>query len=220
MSRILAIALFCGWVAGPAAAAGLPLYSHPAPPHALDGPFRYTGPYQNDVGAGPPVVEVPPVEGHFRRFGPYPARGSLPAGPYPPGPAVTLPEGMSLEIDPPDAAIDVPAKLDRWRQVGDFLRTCWAPPPAPAGAAPGSREVTLRLGFDRSGTILGQPRVTFSQPPATTQEQKAFTSAARAALAHCAPLPFTAGLGSAIAGVPFTLHFTDRQTAVKSRKPL
>ena len=222
MSRILAIALICGLVPGQAGAAGPPLLLPPVvpPPHSLDGPFRYTGPYRNNLGTGPPVVDVPPAQSHLQPFGPYPAGRSLPAGPYPPGPFRMLPEGMLLEIDPPDPSITVPAKLNRYREVGDFLRSCWAPPAAPAGAAPGSREVTLRLGFSRSGEVLGQPRVTYSQPPATTEEQRAFTSAARDALAHCSPLPFTVGLGSAIAGVPFTLHFTDRQTAVMSRKQL
>src|SRR5258707_1289315 len=83
-----------------------------------------------------------------------------------------------------------PPPLSRWREVGAFLRNCWAPPPEPVNQQDSPREVTLRLGFSRAGRILGTPRVTHSQPPPNTGTQQAFTAAARAALARCSPLPF------------------------------
>jgi hypothetical protein len=69
--------------------------------------------------------------------------------------------------------------------------------------------VTLRVGFNRSGGLIGTPRITYSNPAASTDIQKAFTSSVLKAFGQCAPLPFTAGLGLAIAGLPFSIRFTD-----------
>ena len=118
---------------------------------------------------------------------------------------------MVLDIEPLATGKSPPKRLDRWRDVGDYLRSCWNPPPTSRATA--SRIVTFRLGFSRSGKIIGTPRVTYALPAPDTPQQQAFTAAARDTLRRCAPLPFTAGLGSAIAGVPFTLRFTDRHDA-------
>jgi hypothetical protein len=158
----------------------------------------------------PAVPQVMP-----QTFGPYALPEPPPNGPYPSTEPLPLPQGMQLEIDPPWGMTRAPARLDRWHDVGLALRACWMPPPA-SGAVE-QREVTLRLGFSRSGRVLGVPRVTYSRPPAATAVQKAFTAAAFAALARCSPLPFTAGLGSAIAGVPFSIRFTDAQPSSTAR---
>jgi len=128
---------------------------------------------------------------------------------------------MVLDIHPAEAADAAPktgrARLDRLRDIGGFLRSCWALPPG-SGTDRGDepREVTLRLSFNRSGGIIGAPRVAYAHPPEASEAQKAFTASALAALKNCTPMPFTSGLGSAIAGVPFAIRFTDGRQAPRT----
>jgi hypothetical protein len=159
----------------------------------------------------PPVVAPAVPQVMPQTFGPYALPEPPPNGPYPPTEPLPLPQGMKLEIDPPSGRTRAPARLDRWHDVGLALRVCWAAPARAGSAAIEPREVTLRLGFSRSGRVLGAPRVTYARPPARSDVQRAFTAAALAALARCSPLRFTPGLGSAIAGVPFSIRFTDAQ---------
>lgn len=145
-----------------------------------------------------------------RRFGPYPVYSGAPGGPYP-ATVLPLPDGMILDIPSGGAGArsrPVLARVDRWPDVGLALRACWSPPAAPLGVSR-PRQLTLRLGFGRRGNLLGTPRVTFADPARTSDVQRAFSASVMEALRRCVPLPFTAGLGSAIAGVPFALRFID-----------
>ena len=170
--------------------------------YPLPVPFAHTAP--------PPVEPYP--------SGPYPIYPPPPNGPYLSAPGPMLPEGMILEIEPTSTDADraVPKALARWRDVGTALRACWSPPATGAGNAE-ARQVTLRLGFNKYGNLMGPPRITYASPPQTTDAQKSFTASVLAALKRCAPLPFTPGLGSAIAGVPFAIRFVDPFASEKAR---
>ena len=71
----------------------------------------------------------------------------------------------------------------------------------------------MRLSFKRSGEVLGKPQITYFKAGGERHFQERFAASVMSAFAQCTPLPFTAALGSAIAGRPFTFRFIDdRQT--------
>jgi hypothetical protein len=109
--------------------------------------------------------------------------------------------------DGPGAAAE--HKLNTIRDVFDALRACWVPPPAEE-ARPGM-QMSVRLSFKRSGEIIGTPRVTYATPDASSGVRDAYHHAITAALDRCTPMPFTGGLGGAIAGRPIAIRYVDNR---------
>jgi hypothetical protein len=99
------------------------------------------------------------------------------------------------------------------RQMHERLRGCWQSPKLPAGD-PGM-QITVLLSFRRSGELLGRPRITFETPDASAADSVAYRTAVMETLQHCTPMPFTGGLGDAVAGRPFRLRFDDRRNHPK-----
>jgi hypothetical protein len=89
------------------------------------------------------------------------------------------------------------------------LRSCWVPPTADE-ARPGM-QMSVRLSFKRSGEIIGKPRLTYASPEASREERDVYRHAIDAALDRCTPMPFTKGLGGAIAGRPIAIRFVDNR---------
>ena len=50
------------------------------------------------------------------------------------------------------------------KEVFEHLGTCWKPPPA-SRAKP--MDITIIVSFNRSGVIMGHPRITYELPEAT-----------------------------------------------------
>lgn len=98
-------------------------------------------------------------------------------------------------------------KLDTLRELYAALRACWVPPAADRGRT--GMELTVRFSFNRSGGIIGQPRFTYVSRIGNPAVQDLYRRAVLDSLAGCTPLPFTAGLGGAIAGRPLTIRFID-----------
>ncbi len=86
--------------------------------------------------------------------------------------------------------------------VFDKLSYCWKPPSA---AAP--MDSTVRVSFNRSGEILGKPRITYESATATDHDRLAYRIAVMEALQRCTPMPFTETMAGAIAGHPFAVQF-------------
>jgi hypothetical protein len=97
-----------------------------------------------------------------------------------------------------------PAQVNTIRQVFEKLYGCWKPPPL-SRATP--MDITVRLSFNRSGAIMGHPRITFESPKATDDDRLAYRVAVMEALQRCTPMPFTETMGGAVAGHPFTIQF-------------
>jgi hypothetical protein len=97
------------------------------------------------------------------------------------------------------------------RAVFDALRSCWTPP-AKEDSRPGA-QLSVRLSFKRNGEIFGKPRVTYVTPGIPDSVRQAYWDAIAAAVERCTPLPFTAGLGGALAGRPFAIRFVDRRSS-------
>jgi hypothetical protein len=100
-------------------------------------------------------------------------------------------------------------KLNTLSAMFEALRGCWVPPPA-AESRPGM-QMSVRLSFKRNGEIIGEPRVTYTTPGTPPEVRDAYYHAITAALERCTPLPFTTGLGGAIAGRPIAIRFVDNR---------
>ncbi|HEV3395424.1 MAG TPA: hypothetical protein VG100_04725 [Xanthobacteraceae bacterium] len=105
---------------------------------------------------------------------------------------------------------DKAAPQRRLNTIGDMfaaLRACWVPPAKDASRA--GTQMSVRLSFKRNGEPVGPPRVTFVSPGIPAQVRQTYLDAVTAALNRCTPLPFSPGLGGALAGRPIAIRFID-----------
>jgi hypothetical protein len=90
------------------------------------------------------------------------------------------------------------------KEVFERLGTCWKPPPA-SRANP--MDITVIVSFNRSGVIMGRPRITYESAEANDNDRLAYRVAVMEALQRCTPMPFTDSMAGAIAGHPFAVQF-------------
>ena len=102
--------------------------------------------------------------------------------------------------------------IDTIKDVFAKLYSCWRPPPA-SRANP--IDITVIVSFNREGAILGQPRITYESGNAGDNDRIAYRIAVMETLQRCAPLPFTEGLGGAVAGRPLAVTFRSRKRPPK-----
>ena len=105
-----------------------------------------------------------------------------------------------------------PQPVDTIKDVFAKLQSCWQPPPL-SRAEP--MDITVIVSFNREGAILGQPRITYESANAGDNDRIAYRIAVMETLQRCAPLPFTEGLGGAVAGRPFAVIFRTRKRPPK-----
>ena len=105
-----------------------------------------------------------------------------------------------------------PEQIDTIKDVYAKLYSCWRPPPA-SRANP--IDITVIVSFNREGAILGQPRITYESANAGDNDRVAYRIAVMETLQRCTPLPFTEGLGGAVAGRRFAVRFWTRKTPPK-----
>jgi hypothetical protein len=74
---------------------------------------------------------------------------------------------------------------------------------------PGS-QITVVFSLKRDGSLLGQPRISFSKLPGTDVEKSAFVEGVASAFDKCLPASITDALGGAIAGQPISMRFVVR----------
>jgi hypothetical protein len=195
-------------LAGLALAAGPALARHGFRHHR---PFRFPPPIILPTPVQPPEPFVPQ--------GPAsepPAPVNLPPLDYG-GASPPLPGGMVMTItkilsDKPANDITQPApSIARPRQAADQLAACWSPPVPPRGD---TVEITVRFGFDKSGSVIGAPRVTYVKPaPGISDEQ--VRDSLKAAIKACTPMHFTAAMAAAIPGYPLSVRFIGRRSDEK-----
>ncbi len=98
-----------------------------------------------------------------------------------------------------------PGPVDTLKDLFPALAACWE---APEGLAKFERtEITARLALRRDGSVIGTPRITFSQIPGDTRARDILVRATLDAIARCTPVRLTPSLGGAIAGRPLALRF-------------
>ena len=105
-----------------------------------------------------------------------------------------------------------PQQLDTIKEVIARLHSCWKPPPL-SRANP--IDITVVVSFNREGAILGHPRITYESEQASDNDRLAYRIAVMETLQRCTPLPFTEGLGGAVAGRPFAVPFRTRKPPPK-----
>lgn len=92
------------------------------------------------------------------------------------------------------------------KELWTALYACWQPPPGSVGM-----EITLTFSLRRDGSLIGEPRATWSKLSGSPDQQRAFVASVLSALEQQLPLKLTDGLGGAIAGRPFALRFAARE---------
>jgi hypothetical protein len=202
-----------------AAGLGLAVMALPCPTAARSpaaGPHPLSG--RHRLPAGPPLR----LGGeHLYRFGPsllsgfcsvFDHRPCLPEILYPIGQDLRLTiRASAAQPSDADAANESPDRssreLNTILDVFSALRACWIPPAQ--GDARSGMEMTFILSFKRGGETIGEPRVTYTTPNTPSDVRRAYRRSVDDALLRCAPMPFTAGLGGALAGRPFFVRFVD-----------
>ena len=90
------------------------------------------------------------------------------------------------------------------KDVFERLGTCWRPPPASRAK---EMDITVIVSFNRSGAIMGRPRITYGSAEANDNDRLAYRVAVMEALQRCTPMPFTESMAGAVAGHPFAVRF-------------
>ena len=200
----LALAIQCA--ASPAHAAGQRTCHHRCRiPFLLD-PRGFDGvpliPTEPRVYGLPPETEPTYEPQAVPSPSPSPSQG---LAPYPQGFILDVPITGDHNEDQP--AVGSP-NLIRYRQVADALARCWRPPAAFDGRR--WRQATLRVSFRRDGTVNGTPLIPYVDGDLTAQAQSDLKTSLLSALRDCSPLPFSSGLGNAVAGQIFALRFINQ----------
>lgn len=95
----------------------------------------------------------------------------------------------------------------------DAVQICWKWPPI--DDVQSGMELTILLSFKRNGEILGA-RLTYQSQPISTRERDLYYRALADMMRRCSPLPFTDGLGNAVAGRRFIFRFNDTRKQKKA----
>lgn len=101
-----------------------------------------------------------------------------------------------------------PAQVNTIQDLFARLGTCWKPPPQ-TRANP--IDITVIVSFNRTGEILGRPRITYESEQATDNDRLIYRIAVMEALQRCTPMPFTEAMAGAAAGRPFAIQFHNRK---------
>ena len=102
------------------------------------------------------------------------------------------------------------AKIDTLQELFARLGACWRSPDLPPND-PGM-QITVLVTFKRNGEILGHPKITYESEYASDEDRLLYRTALAEALQRCTPMPFTDGLGNAVAGRPVRFRFDARRT--------
>jgi hypothetical protein len=105
----------------------------------------------------------------------------------------------------PTTASSEDGRVNTIKETIERLQSCWQPPPL-SRANP--MVITVIVSFNRSGQILGKPRITFESAGATDNDRLEYRVAVMEALQRCTPMPFTEGMAGAAAGHPFWIRFS------------
>jgi hypothetical protein len=128
--------------------------------------------------------------------------------PEPPEPSQQVAAASPADDKTAEKNADVPEhKLDTIADMFTALRGCWVPPAKDASRA--GMQMSVRLSFKRNGEPMGAPRITFVTPDTPPELRRTYLDAITASLKRCTPLPFTPGLGGALAGRPIAIRFID-----------
>jgi len=101
-----------------------------------------------------------------------------------------------------------PAQVNTIRDVFARLGGCCKPPQA---ALANPIDITVVVSFNRSGEIIGHPRITYESEQATDNDRLQYRIAVMETLQRCTPMPFTESMAAAAAGRLFAVRFQNRK---------
>jgi hypothetical protein len=106
--------------------------------------------------------------------------------------------------------------VDNLRDFSHAWGGCWSPPPLDHSRQP--LDVTFQVSFKRSGELFGKPRTIDFSREVTPQERQRYYQAVAEAVDLCSQMPFTEGMGGAVAGRPFRINIRDRRDSRKAER--
>jgi hypothetical protein len=121
--------------------------------------------------------------------------------------AAILALGLGISGAQAEPQVNMP-KVNTLKEVFAKLFSCWRPPSSSAARA---IDITVRFSFNRSGEILGRPRITYESEEAGDRDRLAYRVAVMETLQRCTPMPFTETMAAAIAGRPLSIEFLTRK---------
>ena len=129
----------------------------------------------------------------------------------------SLPEGFQLTQILPPAAKSPKGLINLPREVAQKIADCWTTP----GSLVGKKvEATIKISFRADGTPLGPPVFTYVSAQLGSAARVDIIHSVEEAVRACSPVPFTAALGSAIAGRLFLIRFVANPDAHPRETPL
>jgi hypothetical protein len=131
----------------------------------------------------------------------------LASGAFAQAPSPSLPAkqpGQPATKGPATAPAGPGTQVNSLKEVFERLFSCWKPPAASV-ALP--MDITVLVSFNRSGAIMGHPRITYESPKATDSDRLAYRVAVMETLQRCSPMPFTETMAGAAAGRPLAIQF-------------
>ena len=134
-------------------------------------------------------------------------RPCQPQYPFPLGENLQL--TINSTVEKQGEPVDPDRKIDTIRAMFAALRACWRPPAV--DKAHDGMQMSVRFAFNRDGGIIAEPRVTYTTPGIDDDIRKTYRNAIKDALDRCTPLPFSRGMGGAIAGRPIAVRFVDNR---------
>ena len=132
-------------------------------------------------------------------------------------PEIDYPYGQNLQL----TIESVPSQADGAKYqrpdhdldtIGDLfatLRSCWSPPAT--DSARQGMQMSVRFAFNKSGGLIGPPRVTYATSGVPADTRSTYLDAIKSSLDACLPLKFTDGLGGALAGRPIAIRYVDNR---------
>ncbi|MCJ2132315.1 hypothetical protein [Methylobacterium sp. E-045] len=116
----------------------------------------------------------------------------------------TLPETLRVTVQAPEGGIAA-SPADTLQELYPRLAACWEVPQGLAGFP--RTEITARFALRRDGSVIGEPRITFTMQNADRRGRDILTRSTLDAIRRCTPVAITPALGAAIAGRPIALRF-------------
>jgi hypothetical protein len=115
--------------------------------------------------------------------------------------------GLTIDTTSAQAAHKPDHDLNTLRDLFFMLRACWMPPDV--AEAQHGMQMTVRISYKKTGDIFAPPQLTYVIAGSSPKVRDTYRNAITQSLQACAPMHFSRGLGSAIAGKPIMIRYVD-----------
>jgi hypothetical protein len=109
--------------------------------------------------------------------------------------------GLNVAVDPASHVAAEQTVISSAREVRAALQTCWV---ARKNGVP--QQISVRLGFNREGRVVGQPLITYQNPAPSEEDRAAVREALAQAIARCESLPLSDDFRKIVSVRPITVR--------------